>query len=66
MKKSNNKYQDNWENIFSEEAKAKQKQIEEDLLEKERLYALELEKKEDLEKQKQKKVIIKTKIKKLL
>lgn len=66
MKKSNNKYQDNWENIFSEEAKAKQKQIEKELLEKERLYALELKKKEDLEKQKQQKIIIKNRIKKLL
>lgn len=66
MKKGNSKYQDNWENIFSEEAKAKHKQLEQELLEKEQLYALELEKKEALEKQKQQKILIKTRIKKML
>lgn len=55
-------YKDNWEQVFSKESKLKQKQSEEILLEKERLYSLELKKKEDLEKNKQ----IKLKIKKLL
>lgn len=59
-------YQENWKKIFSEEAKLKAKELEEELLEKERLYGLELKKKEDLLKEKEKRLEIKVKIKKIL
>lgn len=66
MKNNTSKYQENWDNVFSDEAKHRQKQIEKELLEKEQKFREELEKKQALEQKQQQKVFIKTKIKKLL
>lgn len=66
MKNLSKAYKDNYDNIFSEEAKNRQKLIEQELLAKEQQYREELERKELIEKKKIEKMQIKNKIKKLL
>lgn len=66
MKSTTKQYKENWNNIFSEEAKIRQYEIEKQLLEKEQQFRQQLEKKEILDKKKEEKLLIKNKIKKLL
>lgn len=63
---NSNKYQINWDNVLSEEAKLKEKEKQESLLKKEQNYRLEQLKKEELEKKKIKTNEIKSKFKKII